>query len=206
METPFLNQGLRLQPSADHIQQITAVAQRNGAEQGEVLEDEVVGVQAFAKCQVFHDLSHRADAVDRGVVEDVQRGLGVDEQGRGDAVVAGERHVSVHILKPIQIEVGYTLIRRQTNWVAAVRRLANREWNRQTRRSPAHSHHESGHCGRKRTCKKAEAFAPFTGSPNPCRHVDDRRTISAIPRHEQVTQTLNINVGGGLLPMAIYQL
>ena len=96
------------------------------------MKDDVVGVQAFAEGQVFHDLGYRADTVEGCVVEDVQRDLSVDKQGRGGAVVAGERHVSVHVLKPIQVEVGYTLIRRQTNWVAAVRRLANREWNRQT--------------------------------------------------------------------------
>lgn len=45
-------EGLLPQAPADHIQQVAPIAQRDGAEQGEVLENDVVGVQAFAKGQV----------------------------------------------------------------------------------------------------------------------------------------------------------
>ena len=60
--------------------------------------------------------------------------------------------------------------RRQTNRVAAVRRLANRgKGTRQTRRSPTHSRHctDSGH--KKSACNRDRgAVAPFSvGSPNP---------------------------------------
>ncbi|QYN03101.1 transposase [Pseudomonas protegens] len=42
-------------------------------------------------------LSHGANAVSRCIVQDVNGGLGIDQQGGSVAVVAGNRHVSVHV-------------------------------------------------------------------------------------------------------------
>src|SRR5471032_181246 len=78
--------------------------------------------------------------------------------------------------------MGLPLTRRQTNgWqLYAGWRTGEMKQSRQTRRSPAHSRHKAQLCGCKKACKETGAFACIISieSPNPYRHVDDRRTIS----------------------------
>jgi hypothetical protein len=50
----------------------------------------------------------------------------------------------------------------------------------------------------KEPAKKQKLLHHSPESPNPCRHMDDRRTISAILRHEQVVQPMKIKCGSGL--------
>ena len=84
------------QPSPNHIHHITPIAQRYRQHFAKVGEHQRVGADFRAECDVFQQLSHGADAVVGGFEEDVERGFGVDEQGGGSAVDAGDGHVSVH--------------------------------------------------------------------------------------------------------------
>ena len=63
-----------------------------------VLKDHGIAADGLAKGDVFQQLGHGSNAVCGSVVEDAERCLGVDQQGRDCAVVAGEGHVSVHVL------------------------------------------------------------------------------------------------------------
>jgi len=73
---------LRLHPkaSAEHIQQVTAIAQRNGPQLGKVHQHHRVATKLGAG-DVFQNLRGRADAVVSHDVQDFEWGLGVDELG-----------------------------------------------------------------------------------------------------------------------------
>jgi hypothetical protein len=53
----------RPQPPPNHIQHITAIAQRNGAEQGEIAEDERLALDRTAHGQVLKHLGNCANSV-----------------------------------------------------------------------------------------------------------------------------------------------
>lgn len=75
----------------DHLQHIRAIAQRNGAEQGEVTEDERLALDRATHGQVFEYLGDGIDSVLGSVDQHIEWGLGVDEQSRHVVAVAGER-------------------------------------------------------------------------------------------------------------------
>src|SRR5450830_1367149 len=106
---------------------------------GEVLQHHGIAAELIAEGQVFQELGDGLDPVHGGVVEDVEGGLGVDEQRGDGAVVAGQGHVTVHNWHSVKW-LRPPLNRRQTNgWqLYAGWRTGNRV-NRQTRGSPAHS-------------------------------------------------------------------
>lgn len=78
-----------------------------------VVKGDGVTADFLPKGDVFQQLGHGSNAVCGSVVEDVERCLGVDQQGRDCAVVAGEGHVSVH-LKPRLVGAERPPTRRQT--------------------------------------------------------------------------------------------
>jgi len=80
----------RPQPPPNHIQHITAIAQWNSAEQGEITEDERLALDRTAHGQVLKHLGDCADSVVGSVGEDVEWRLGVDEQGGHIGAVAGQ--------------------------------------------------------------------------------------------------------------------
>jgi len=89
---------LRPQSSANHIHNITPIAQRDRQHFAEVGKHQRVGTDLRAERDVFQQLGHGADAVVGGFEEDIKRGFGVDQQGSGGAVDAGDGHVSIHEL------------------------------------------------------------------------------------------------------------
>ena len=80
------------QPPPNHIQHITPVPQRNGTEQGEVAEDDRVALDRAAHGHVFEHLRYGTNSIAGGVGQDIERRVGIDEQGGHVGAVAGERH------------------------------------------------------------------------------------------------------------------
>jgi len=85
----------RSQSLSNHIQQITAIAQRNSTEQGKITEDERLTLDRTPHAKIFQYLGDGLDPVDRSVVQHVQRGLGVEEERRHVVAIAGERFEAV---------------------------------------------------------------------------------------------------------------
>ena len=85
----------RPQPPPNHIQHITAIAQRNGAEQGEIAEDEGLALDRTAHGQVLKHLGDCTNSVVGSVGEDVEWRVGIDEQGGHIGAVAGQCHEAV---------------------------------------------------------------------------------------------------------------
>lgn len=128
----------RPQSSADDIQHITAIVQRNGAEQGKVAEDEGFTLDRAPHGQVLHHLRDGADSVVGSGGQDVQWCVGVDEKGGHVVAVAGQRHEAV-------VGMGDWLFVRA--WVAAVRGSRKLRYSKLSHAEtcPAHSR-------RKRSC------------------------------------------------------
>ena len=92
----YLLRCLRPQASADHIHQVAAIAQGNGQQFGKIRQHHRVATDLGTEDDVFQHLCDRADAVVGHGLQNVERGLGVDEQGGRDQVDSGEGHVSIH--------------------------------------------------------------------------------------------------------------
>lgn len=95
---------LRLKPSTNHFQQITTIAQRNHQKLRQVRKHHCVAGDLGSERDVFQYLSHHTDAVISGCVQDVQRGLGIDEERGRRAVDAGDGDVSLHGIAPIRLK------------------------------------------------------------------------------------------------------
>lgn len=74
-----------------HFQHITAVPQRNRAEQCKVTENERVALDRSAHGQIFEHLGNSLDSVVGRVGQNVDGCLGIQEQGGHVTAVAGER-------------------------------------------------------------------------------------------------------------------
>ena len=85
----FYSGWIGIEPATNDVQQITPIAQRNGQQMGEVLKHYGIAAELFAEGQVFQQLGDGSDAVNGGVVKDVEGRLGVDDEGGDSAVVAG---------------------------------------------------------------------------------------------------------------------
>lgn len=85
-----------LRPSAQsppkNIQHITPIPQRNGTEQRKITKNERLTLDRTAHGQVLHHLGDGANSVVGSVIQNIQRRLGVNEQGRHVVAIAGERH------------------------------------------------------------------------------------------------------------------
>lgn len=80
---------LRLKSSTNHFQQITPIAQWNYQKLRQVRKHHCVAGDLGSERDVFQYLSHHTDAVISGCVQDVQRGLSIDEERGRRAVDAG---------------------------------------------------------------------------------------------------------------------
>ena len=82
----------RPQPPPKNIQHITPIPQRNGTEQSKITKNEGLTLDRTAHGQVLHHLGDGANSVVGSVIQNIQRRLGVDEQGWHVVAIAGERH------------------------------------------------------------------------------------------------------------------
>ncbi len=76
-------------PPPNHIQHITPIAQWNGTEQGEVAENEGLTLNRTAHRHVLQHLRDGANSIVGSVGQDIQRRVGIDEQGGHVGAVAG---------------------------------------------------------------------------------------------------------------------
>ena len=88
--------GAGAQAAADDVEQVAAVAQGERQQLGEVVRDHAVDGVLLVSGEVFQPLGDGADALGGVFVEDVEGRLGVDEQGGGGAVDAGDGLVAMH--------------------------------------------------------------------------------------------------------------
>ena len=66
---------MRLQSSPDHIHQITTVTQRNRQHPREVLQQQCITTDALSCRKGFQQLSHAANAIRRGVMQNIRQNL-----------------------------------------------------------------------------------------------------------------------------------
>ena len=83
----------RPQPPAQHIEQVTTVAQQLRRNRGQMLEINSISLLHFAAGERFHQLSYSQNAGDCVGMEYIEWGVAVDQQGGDGAVDGGKRNV-----------------------------------------------------------------------------------------------------------------
>ncbi|MNC33948.1 hypothetical protein D3C75_823600 [compost metagenome] len=106
---------LRPQPPTNHIHQVTTIAQWNDQQLGKVRQHHRVATNFGSVGDVFQHLRNRSNPVIGHGLQDVEWGLGVDEQGGRNQVDSGEGYVSIHCEDLCLIGSRLSLSRRQTN-------------------------------------------------------------------------------------------
>ena len=81
---------------AQYVEQVTAVAQQNGARLGDVFEVYAVGSAQVQTVEAFEQLGHGQNARRRIGMQHVRRALAVNQQAGDQAVYSGQRDVLVH--------------------------------------------------------------------------------------------------------------